>query len=53
MYHCVYYFLQPIVAVLGLRGYERAFSSAASGDYSLVAVWGLVVVASLVAEHRL
>jgi len=26
---------------------------AASGEYSLAVVWGLSVVASLVAEHRL
>lgn len=43
-----------VVVVLSLRCYVRAFSPlTASGHYSLVVVYGLLIVASLVAEHRL
>ena len=42
------------VVVLGLRCYVQAFSPlTASGHFSLVVLCGLLIVASLVAEHRL
>ena len=42
------------VVVLSLHCYVRAFSPlTVSGHYSLVVVCGLLIVASLVAEHRL
>ena len=48
------YFIYLFLAVLGLRCCTRAFSSCSERGLLFIAVRGLlIVVASLVAEHRL
>ena len=49
-----FFFINLFLAVLGLRCCTRAFSSCGDQGLLFVAVCGLlIVVASLVAEHRL